>query len=82
LLNFEKIIKKITKKNFWIDIVYLNCSNDKITNLDNLPHNLQELYCFGNGITNLDNLPNSLKYLNGEKYLNIFDSYLNTTNDI
>ncbi len=42
----------------------LNCNNNKITNLDNLPNSLQRLYCGFNNITNLDNLPNSLQRLN------------------
>jgi Leucine-rich repeat (LRR) protein len=62
----------------------LDCSGNKITNLDNLPPNLQELDCSNNKITNLDNLPNSLKILNGSKYVkpNILDSYLNKTINI
>jgi Leucine-rich repeat (LRR) protein len=77
-------LEELRKKDFWNDIVYLDCSYNKITNLDNLPTNLQILHCSYNEITNLDNLPNSLKILNGEKYVNpnILDSYLNKTIDI
>ena len=43
------------------------CNKNKITNLDNLPNSLTELYCDYNQITNLDNLPNSLTELNNVK---------------
>ena len=42
----------------------LDCDNNEITILDNLPSNLQELYCYSNNLTSLDNLPNSLNALN------------------
>ena len=77
-------LDELRKKDIWNDIIYLDCSENKIKNLDNLPHNLQILYCWDNKITNLDNLPNSLKILNHEKYAkpNILDLYLNKTIDI
>ena len=46
-----------------INLVILDCSNNNITSLDNLPSNIKELYCYNN-ITSLDNLPITLKILN------------------
>ena len=45
-------------------IKFLDCSHNKITQLDNLPPCLKELYCIDNKITQLDNLPQSLEILN------------------
>ncbi len=42
----------------------LNCNNNKITSLKNLPNSLIKLDCSINNITSLDNLPNSLTELN------------------
>jgi len=41
----------------------LYCSNNKITNLDNLPPKLVVLYCGYNSLASLDNLPPNLKVL-------------------
>lgn len=40
-----------------------NCNNNKITELDNLPIGLEELYCEYNEIKSLNNLPKCLKIL-------------------
>jgi Leucine-rich repeat (LRR) protein len=56
-------LDELRKKDFWNDIVYLDCSGNEITNLDNLPPNLHTLYCWENKITNLDNLPINLQTL-------------------
>jgi Leucine-rich repeat (LRR) protein len=56
-------LEELRKKDFWNDIVYLDCSFNEMTNLDNLPPNLQKLYCSFNEITNLDNLPPNLQKL-------------------
>ena len=45
-------------------LIKLNISHNKITKLDNLPHNLQILICNYNKITQLDNLPINLILLN------------------
>ncbi len=37
-------------------LIKLNCINNKITSLNNLPNSLIELYCIDNQITSLDNL--------------------------
>jgi len=41
----------------------LDCHNNKLTRLDNLPPNLQTLYCSNNQLTRLDNLPSTLREL-------------------
>jgi len=73
IVNYEDIIKlycnnnQITslQLNMMINLEELFCgSNNKITNLDNLPHNLEYLHCSDNKITSLDNLPPNLKELN------------------
>ncbi len=38
----------------------LNCCDNEITSLDNMPSSLIELYCSRNQITSLNNLPSSL----------------------
>ena len=45
------------------DIKYLKCSDCKLTNLPELPNNLEELYCDNNKLINLPKQPNSLEYL-------------------
>ncbi len=42
----------------------LNCNNNHITSLYNLPSSLTILYCGSNKITSLDNLPSTLTELN------------------
>jgi Leucine-rich repeat (LRR) protein len=41
----------------------LNCHNNKLTSLSNLPQSLEILYCTSNQLTSLSNLPQSLKEL-------------------
>ena len=50
-LDFSKFTKLQT----------LDCSYNKIIQLNNLPNSLQTLYCINNQIVALDNLPNSLQ---------------------
>ena len=40
---------------------FINCSNNKITNINYLPYGLQEIYFSNNLITSLDNLPYNIK---------------------
>ena len=47
----------------YINLKILDCYNNKITSLDNLPSSLIELSCDNNNLTSLDNLPSSLKIL-------------------
>jgi Leucine-rich repeat (LRR) protein len=68
LENLEEEIRissfeELRKKDFWNDIVYLDCSGNEITNLDNLPTNLHTLDCSINKIKNLDNFPPNLQEL-------------------
>jgi len=42
----------------------LNCSNNCLTSLGNLPNNLQSLNCSNNSLTSLGNLPNNIHILN------------------
>ena len=46
------------------NILWLDCSDNYLTSLNNLPPNLETLYCSGNSLTRLDNLPLSITYLN------------------
>ena len=57
LVNLPDDIDKYT------NIKILNCRNNNITSLDNLPPTLQWLFCSNNEITNLDNLPPTLQRL-------------------
>ena len=45
-------------------LIKLDCSNNQITNFDNLPNSLIELYCSNNQITNLDNIKKSHPNIN------------------
>ena len=45
------------------EIIYLNCSFNKLTSLPELPESLTDLNCSNNNLTNLPKLPELLKYL-------------------
>jgi Leucine-rich repeat (LRR) protein len=45
------------------NIKILNCNNNKLISLDNLPISLKNLYCNNNQLTSLDNLPINIKIL-------------------
>ena len=47
----------------YTNLQILDCRDNKLTSLDNLPPSLQELNCDCNYISNLDNLPNNLQEL-------------------
>ena len=47
----------------YTNLEILNCYNNNLTSLDNLPTTLKKLNCNHNNITNLDNLPPNLKKL-------------------
>ena len=71
--NYESITKlyiayeKLTELPFWVseckNLEYLNCSWNKIKDLNNLPIRLKELDCNGNNIRQLDNLPCTLTFI-------------------
>ncbi len=58
-LSYQNIYGILDLSKF-IYLKQLNCSNTKITSLDNLPNSLTILSCSNTKITNLDNLPTSL----------------------
>ena len=45
------------------DMLYINCSYNKIKKLDDLPRHLKTLVCDNNNLTMLNNLPPKIKYL-------------------
>jgi hypothetical protein len=45
------------------DMIYINCSENKIKKLDDLPRCVKTLVCRENKLTSLNNLPPKLKYL-------------------
>ena len=47
----------------YVNLVTLNCSENNLTQLYNLPPNLKTLDCYWNKITQLDNLPHNLERL-------------------
>ena len=65
MLNVSFI--KLTELPSWVseckNLEKLECNNNKITQLDNLPLTLEELGCSENQIAHLDNLPYNLKLL-------------------
>ena len=56
--NLESIDMMLTE-----DMIYVNCSENKIKKLDDLPRNLKTLKCEDNKLTSLNNLPSKIKYL-------------------
>jgi Leucine-rich repeat (LRR) protein len=48
----------------FVNDTLLNCSNNQLTSLPNLPLPLTYLYCLENQLTSLPNLPQSLIYIN------------------
>ena len=58
--NATKLTDDITK---YINLIELDCQNNAITRLDNLPPGLQKLDCQDNAIVRLDNLPPVLQIL-------------------
>jgi hypothetical protein len=62
--SFDSIINFNPNDIFNYDnIIYINCSSNKLTSLPELPNSLQELYCSHNKLSSLPKLPNSLKTL-------------------
>lgn len=52
LLNLHKFTK----------LIKLDCSVNKIKNIEYFPNSLIELNCYCNELVNLDNLPNNLSF--------------------
>ena len=59
----NKELTKLLDLSLYTNLKTLYCSNNNITNLDNLPLTLITLYCHNNKITTLDNLPLTLTTL-------------------
>ena len=57
--SFEELMRETNYNN----IVYLNCFDNKLTSLPELPKSLKVLYCFSNKLTNLPELPKGLEVL-------------------
>ena len=59
--------KKLTELPSWVSehkkLEILDCSDNNITQLDNLPPGLKHLNCRNNQLTHLDNFPPGLKHL-------------------
>ena len=54
--SFEEIVKLDN----YNDIIYLDCYNNNLSSLPELPNSLKFLYCSNNNLSNLPELPNSL----------------------
>jgi Leucine-rich repeat (LRR) protein len=50
-----------------MNILFLHCNNNEITQLPELPNNIKLLNCNNNEITQLPELPNNIKFLNCSK---------------
>ena len=59
----HKLTKLPDDMHLYTNIKYISCYENKITNCDILPPNLENFYCGDNKIIQLDNLPHSLVYL-------------------
>lgn len=57
--NISELPSLINFKNLRV----LNCSNNNLTSLPELPENLQELHCRNNKLTSLPELPENLRHL-------------------
>ena len=54
---------EITKLDDYNEIIYINCWNNNLRELPQLPNSLTHLYCAYNNLKELPELPNSLEYL-------------------
>ena len=61
---FNKKLRQLPDLSRYTKLEELNCSDNMLTQLDNLPSSIIKLYCPTNFITKLDNLPHGLKILN------------------
>ena len=57
--SFEEILKLDN----YNDIIYINCINNKLSSLPELPNSLIELLCNNNLLSSLPELPNSKIYI-------------------
>ena len=56
----NKKLKKLPDLTKYTNLKILKCSNNELTELNNLPNTLTELYCDNNQLQKLNNLPNKL----------------------
>ena len=56
-------LRKLPDLSGYINLQKIDCRNNKLTSLDNLPSTLTELSCYKNQLTFLDNLPSPLTIL-------------------
>ena len=68
-LSYKKL-NELPDLSRYTNLIKLNCTGNRINNLDNLPSGLEILYCCANNLTKLDNLPYNLK-----KIVNFIISY-------
>ena len=59
-----KYISNISGIEYFDNLDSLNCTNNNLTSITHLPHNLRSFCCASNQITNIAFLPDSLQYLN------------------
>jgi Leucine-rich repeat (LRR) protein len=50
------------------NLTYLNCSNNQLTSLPQLPDTIRHLYCNDNQLTSLPNIPKDLRLFNNYLY--------------
>ena len=64
LYFYNEGLKKLPNDlHLYTQLKEFSCAYNKLTQIDNLPSNIELLYCDNNKITQLDNLPHSLKVL-------------------
>ena len=64
LYPYNLQIQDLTGIKYFQNIGTLDCSNNLLNSLSNLPNSLGELYCNNNQLNNIDSLPNSLTNFN------------------
>ena len=57
--SFEEILKLDN----YNDIIHINCSNNNLSSLPELPNSLTKLWCDNNNLSSLPELPNSFTHL-------------------
>ena len=61
--NNEYYFNSFNEINNYDKVIYINCNNNQLKELPELPNSLQELICYNNQITSLPILPDSLEEL-------------------
>ena len=59
----NKGLTKLPDLSLYTNLKNLNCSQNQITSMDNLPQAITKLECYNNQITSLDNLPQTITTL-------------------